>query len=848
MSNKQKLVVIGNGMVGHKFLESMVDLGQAAQYEITVLCEEPRPAYDRVYLSSYFSGSTAEDLSLVKEGFFEANNINLKLNCKADKLDRAAKVITTQTGEEISYDKVILATGSFPFVPPVPGHERKNCLVYRTIEDLEAITAAAKDSKVGVVVGGGLLGLEAAKALRDLGLETHVVEFAPRLMAVQVDDAGGALLKSKIQELGVKVHTSKNTQNITDGDECVHKMEFADGESLETDLILFSAGIRPQDAIARDSELELGPRGGIVINNHCQTSDPDVYAIGECALWGGMIYGLVAPGYNMAKVAAQHLTQTGEDLFEGADMSTKLKLMGVDVASIGDCHARTEGALSYAYTDEVNQVYKKIVVSADKKLLLGAVMVGDAEDYGNLLQMALNNIELPEKPEALILPSLDGAAKPMLGPDALPETAQICSCYDVSKGDICCSVQNGAQTLGDVKAATGAATGCGGCAALVTQVMNSELTKLGVEVNTDICEHFAYTRQDLYNIIRVEGIKSFAELLEKHGKGHGCEICKPAVGSMLATCWNDYILEDKHMGLQDTNDIYLGNMQKDGTYSVVPRMAGGEVTPEGLIAIGEIARDFGLYTKLTGGQRVDMFGAQLHELPKIWKRLIDAGFETGHAYGKSLRTVKSCIGSTWCRYGVDDSVGLAIELENRYKGLRSPHKLKMAVSGCTRECAEAQSKDVGVIATENGWNLYVCGNGGMKPRHTDLLAQDLDKETLIKYIDRFYMFYVKTADRLQRTSVWMDNLEGGLDYLKSVIIDDKLGICAELETQMESVVGTYQCEWKTTIENPEKLKRFAHFINADEKDENIQFVKERGQIRPATEEERVNKDNLIAIS
>lgn len=848
MSDKQKLVVIGNGMVGHKFLESLVELEQAPNYDVTVLCEEPRPAYDRVYLSSYFSGSTADDLSLVKEGFFEDNNLNIKLNCKAEKLDRDAKVITTQTGEEIAYDKVILATGSYPFVPPVPGHERENCLVYRTIEDLEDITAAAKKSKVGVVVGGGLLGLEAAKALKDLGLETHVVEFAPRLMAVQVDDAGGALLKSKIEELGVKVHTSKNTQNITDGDSCIHKMEFADGESLETDLILFSAGIRPQDAIARESELELGPRGGIVINNHCQTSDPDVYAIGECALWGGMIYGLVAPGYNMAKVAAQHLTSTGEDLFEGADMSTKLKLMGVDVASIGDCHARTEGALSYAYTDEVNQVYKKIVVSADKKLLLGAVMVGEAEDYGNLLQMALNNIELPANPEALILPALDGAAKPVLGPDALPDSAQICSCLDVTKGDICNAVQEGAQTIGDIKGSTGAATGCGGCAALVTQVMNSELTKLGVEVSTDICEHFAYTRQDLYNIIKVEGIKSFAELLEKHGKGHGCEICKPAVGSILASVWNDYVLEDKHMGLQDTNDIYLGNMQKDGTYSVVPRMAGGEVTPEGLIAIGEIARDFGLYTKLTGGQRVDMFGAQLHELPKIWKRLIDAGFETGHAYGKSLRTVKSCVGSTWCRYGVDDSVGLAIELENRYKGLRSPHKLKMAVSGCTRECAEAQSKDVGIIATENGWNLYVCGNGGMKPRHTDLLAQDLDKETLIKYIDRFYMFYVKTADRLQRTSVWMDNLEGGLDYLKEVIIDDKLGLAAELEAQMESIVGTYQCEWKTTIENPEKLKRFAHFINADDKDENVQFVKERGQIRPATEEERLNKENLIAIS
>ncbi|MGK0444273.1 MAG: nitrite reductase (NADH) large subunit [Bermanella sp.] len=848
MTKKQNLIVIGNGMVGHKFLESLVNLEQAEHFNITVLCKEPRPAYDRVYLSSYFSGKTAQDLSLVSDGFFENHQIHLKLNTTAEQIDRQGKTVTTQNGEILSYDKLVLATGSYPFVPPVPGHERENCLVYRTIEDLEAITAGAKNSKVGVVVGGGLLGLEAANALKDLGLETHVVEFAPRLMAVQVDDAGGTLLKHKIQELGVRVHTNKNTQNITDGDTCKHKMEFADGESLETDLILFSAGIRPQDAIARRCDLELGPRGGILINNHCQTSDDDIYAIGECALWGGMIYGLVAPGYNMAKVAAQHLTNSGDASFEGADMSTKLKLMGVDVASIGDCHARTEGALSYAYTDEVNQVYKKIVVSADKKLLLGAVMIGDAEDYGNLLQMALNNIELPAMPEALILPSLDGAAKPVLGTDALPETAQICSCNDVSKGAICCSVQNGAQTLGDIKAETTAATACGGCTALVTQVMNAELTKLGVEVNTDICEHFAYTRQDIYNIVRIEGIRTFSELISKYGKGHGCEICKPLVGSVLASCWNEYVLDDKHIGLQDTNDIYLGNMQKDGTYSVVPRIPGGEITPDGLLVIGQVAKDFGLYTKITGGQRIDLFGAQLHELPQIWQRLVDAGFETGHAYGKSLRTVKSCVGSTWCRFGVDDSMALSIELENRYKGLRSPHKIKFAVSGCTRECAEAQSKDVGVIATENGWNLYVCGNGGMKPRHTDLLAQGLDKETLIKYIDRFLLFYVKTADRLQRTSVWMDNLEGGLDYLKQVVIDDCLGMAEEFERQMGAVVESYQCEWKTTIESPDKLKRFSHFINADKPDENVQFVKERGQIRPANEKERMNKDNLIAIS
>jgi len=389
-----------------------------------------------------------------------------------------------------------------------------------------------------------------------------------------------------------------------------------------------------------------------------------------------------------------------------------------------------------------------------------------------------------------------------------------------------------------LKNETKASTGCGGCAPLLKSVLNAELAKHGYEVNTDICEHFPYTRQDLYNLVIINQIKTFDELLAKYGKGRGCEICKPAVGSILASYWNDYILNKEHLGLQDTNDTFLANMQKDGTYSVVPRVTGGEITPDMLIALGEVGKKFNLYTKITGGQRVDLFGAQVDQLPLIWKDLIDAGFESGHAYGKSLRTVKSCVGSTWCRYGIDDSVGLAVELENRYKGLRSPHKLKFAVSGCTRECAEAQGKDVGVIATESGWNLYVCGNGGMKPRHADLIATGLDKTTLIKYIDRFLIFYVRTADRLQRTSVWMENMEGGLDYLKSVIIEDKLGLCEELENQMRHVIDTYQCEWKSTIKDETKLKRFRHFINSDKPDDNVVFIDERGQKRPANEDER----------
>ncbi|MEP0174748.1 MAG: nitrite reductase large subunit NirB [Paraglaciecola sp.] len=838
-AQKMRVVVVGNGMVGHYFVDELIKANKAddTQIDVTVLSAEPRLAYDRVHLSEYFSGKTADELALTTPEYYELSNIKFKLNAKVININKLAKTVTTESGDVFEYDKLVLSTGSYPFVPPIPGNDQPHCLVYRTIEDLENISASSAVSKVGVVVGGGLLGLEAANALKEAGLQTHVVEFAPQLMAVQVDAGGGRLLRSKIENLGVQVHTQKATQVIEKGDVCRYKMVFADGTELETDMILFSAGIRPSDALAREFDIEIGPRGGIVVNDQCLTSDADIYAIGECALWNNFIFGLVAPGYTMARAAASHIV--GGDLtFQGADMSTKLKLMGVEVGSIGDAHAKTEGALCYTYENQPNEVYKKIVVDAEQKKLLGSVLIGDTSDYDTLLQYALNDIDLPANPESLILPS-SGDAPVGLGPDALPDTATICSCHNVSKGDIIESVDQGASDVSSVKSCTKAGTGCGGCAALLKSVVDCELEKRGVEVKKDICEHFAYSRQELFHLIKVGGIKTFEELLEKHGKGLGCEICKPAAGSILASVWNDYVLKPDHVSLQDTNDTYLGNMQKDGTYSVVPRMPGGEVTPEKLIALGEIAKEYKLYTKVTGGTRIDLFGARVDQLPDIWEKLVKAGFETGHAYAKALRTVKSCVGSTWCRYGVQDSVGTAVDLENRYKGLRAPHKIKFGVSGCTRECAEAQGKDIGVIATENGWNLYVCGNGGMKPRHADLFATDLDTETLVKYIDRVLMFYVRTADRLQRTSVWMENLEGGLEYLQKVVIEDSLGLGAELEASMQNVVDTYQCEWKSTIESEQSLKRFRQFVNSEDKDLNIVFVEEREQIRPATEQEKL---------
>jgi nitrite reductase (NADH) large subunit len=645
------------------------------------------------------------------------------------------------------------------------------------------------------------------------------------------------MLRTKIEELGVSVHTQKNTLRIVDGESATHRMEFADGSMLEADMIVFSAGIRPRDELARGCGLATGARGGIAIDDACVTSDPDVYAIGECAAWNGQTFGLVAPGYDMARTVARSLLGQ-QGTFGGADMSTKLKLMGVDVASIGDAHGAAPGSRSFQFTDERKQVYKKIVVSDCGKRLLGAVLVGDAAEYGTLQQMMLNAMPLPESPEFLILPSSDGAARPALGVDALPASAQVCSCNAVSKGAICDAVSQGACDIGAVKSCTSAGTSCGGCVPLVTQIMKAEMQKAGLAVSNHLCEHFPYSRQELHHLIRVGGIKSFAELLHKHGKGLGCDICKPVAANILASTWNDFVLKPEHASLQDSNDDFLGNIQKDGTYSVVPRMPGGEVTPDGLIAVGQVAKKYGLYTKITGGARVDMFGARVDQLPLIWEELIAAGFESGHAYGKSLRTVKSCVGSTWCRYGVGDSIGFGVQLENRYKGLRAPHKIKFGVSGCTRECAEAQGKDVGLIATDKGWNLYVCGNGGMKPRHAELLASNLDEATVVKLVDRFLMFYVRTGDRLQRTSTWRENLEGGLDYLKQVVVDDKLGIAAELEADMQRVVDSYEDEWKNAVEDPAVRQRFRTFVNSENVDANVVFMPERGQIRPATPDER----------
>ena len=840
-------MVAGHGMVGHRFVEAAIERGLTETYDVVVIGEEPRAAYDRVALTSFFEVG-AEALSLLPSGQYDDPRVSLRLGTPVVAVSPRQRIVTLADGEEIGYDELVLATGAGPFVPPVPGHDLANAFVYRTIDDLVAIREASKKAKRGAVIGGGLLGLEAANALHQLGLETHVVELAPRLMAVQVDDAGGRALGRHISSLGLTVHTGAMTEAVL-GDRRTGRvtgLALKDRKPLDVDLVVFSAGIRPRDSLARAAGVDVAERGGVLVDEQCRSSDEHIWAIGECAAPDGRMYGLVAPGYSMAEVVVDTLVRGGDSSasFTGADMSTKLKLLGVDVASFGDAQGTTEGALELVYADDVAGIYKKLVISEDGTRLLGGVLVGDASAYGLLRPMVASGMALPENPEELILPSKSGS----VGGIALPAEAQICSCNNVTKGEIEQCVADGAASASDVTKLTKAGSTCGSCKPQVKKIVEDYFAATGKTVDKSLCEHFPYTRAELFDLVLVHQYRSFDALVEAHGRGRGCDICKPAVASILASQFNGHVLAEGRRTLQDTNDAYLANIQKNGTYSVVPRIPGGEITPDKLIVIGEVARDFGLYTKITGGQRIDLLGARMEHLPAIWKRLVDAGFESGHAYGKALRTVKSCVGSTWCRYGVQDSVGLAIMLELRYRGLRSPHKLKGGVSGCARECAEARGKDFGVIATEKGWNLYVGGNGGAVPAHAQLLAGDLSTDDLVRYLDRYLMYYLRTADRLQRTSTWIDSLDGGLDRVREVVVDDALGLGTELEAAMAAHVDSYEDEWAATLADPEKLKRFVSFVNApDVPDPNIDFGVTRDQIVPAVHEGPVDLGTTIPV-
>jgi nitrite reductase (NAD(P)H) len=872
-TGRKRVVVVGLGMVGIGFIEKLMKFDvKRREYDIVVIGEEPHLAYNRVGLTSFFQHRQVENLYLNPESWYSSmpeGSLNYHLNSLVTSIDSEKKTVQTSLGQTVPYDILVLATGSDAVLPKhTPGYDANGVFVYRTIDDLQKLIAYSADKKgtTGMVVGGGLLGLEAAKAMMDLEDygKVKLIERNRWVLSRQLDGDAGSMVVNQVRDLGLDVLLSKRVGQInTDANNNVAGVTFEDGESMECACICFAIGIKARDSLARESGIKCADRGGgIIINPDLSTSVKDIYAIGECASWESQTFGLIAPGIEMADVLAFNLTQAkahSPRKFKSPDLSTKLKLLGVDVASFGDFFAdrdgpkqlptrtraekangATNGELSspksvkaLTYKDPFTNVYKKYLFTTDGKYLLGGMMIGDTSDYIKLVPMVKNQKMLEVPPGELII----GASKGEENGDDLDDDVQICSCHNVTKGDVVNGVKDGTcKSIGEVKACTKAGTGCGGCMPLVQTIFNKTMKGMGNEVKNNLCPHFDYSRADLFNIIYVKKLQSFTDIMAQAGKdpkSTGCELCKPTIGSIIASLFNRHVIDSERRGLQDTNDRFLGNIQRNGTFSVVPRVSGGEITADKLIIIGTVAKKYGLYCKVTGGQRIDMFGARKQDLPDIWQMLVDGGMESGHAYAKSLRTVKSCVGTTWCRFGIGDSVGMAVRLEERYKSIRGPHKFKGGVSGCVRECAEAQNKDFGLIATEKGFNIFVGGNGGAKPRHSELLAKDVPPDDVVTILDRYLSFYVRTGDKLQRTARWIENMEGGIKYLREVILEDKLGICADLEKQMEDLVGTFFCEWTEVLQDPEKRKMFTQFGNTDETIDTISKVDERGQQRPA---------------
>ncbi|KAJ6631137.1 NADPH nitrite reductase [Mycena sp. CBHHK59/15] len=902
--DREVVFVAGLGMVGMAFIEKLLNLDVENKYFIVTCGEEQHFAYNRVGLTEYFEHRNVENLYLNPPSWYaeqQPDSFRYYLGETVTFISPEEHIVHTSEGRVFKYDKCILATGSRAGLPsyitPEKAANTMGVFVYRNIQDLDAIISYAEkgDVKKAIVVGGGLLGLEAAKAIYDMPSvpEVAIIHRQAYPLSRQLDADAGEMVLRTIQAMGVEVllNCSPVEQLSRQAKDGLSKDVFTgfrlpDDTIIQADLVIYAIGIEPRNEIAKASGIKCDSKGGIVVHDDLRTSAIDVYAIGECASWKGNTYGLIGPGIEMADILSFNLTQTQSHaprIMNAPDLSTKLKLMGVDVASFGDFFADTKSfdaqmqSVSRAmkkndtaqpavqisieesqspsvppntsksrksnidrpikclvYNDPFSSTYKKYIFTADGKYLLGGQMIGDTTEYVRLVAIVKKNKALEVPPSQLIT----GAKREGAGDgDDLDDDAQVCSCHNVEKGRIIrCVKDDGCTTIAELKSKTKAGTGCGGCMPLVTSIFNAEMKKAGHELSNHLCPHFAMSRADLFTVVRVKKLRDLTEIMRDSGVNKdsiGCEICKPVIGSILSSLYNEHVMLPTHHQNQDTNDRFLGNIQRNGTFSVIPRIAAGEVTPDGLIAIGQIAKKYRLYTKITGGQRIDMFGARKDDLPDIWEELNNAGFESGHAYGKSLRTVKSCVGTTWCRYGVGDSVGLAVQLENRYRGVRSPHKFKGGVSGCVRECAEAQGKDFGVIATDKGWNIFVGGNGGANPRHAELFAKDVPPTQVVRIIDRYLAYYIMTADRLQRTARWIENLEGGIEKLRRVILQDELGICSQLDAFMDNLINTYQDEWAQVVKDPVKRKQFKQFVNTDERRPQAEMITERGQQRPA---------------
>lgn len=801
MKQKKRLVMVGNGMAGVRTIEHLLKLAPDA-YEITIFGSEPHPNYNRIMLSSVLAGGTdLQDIIINDWDWYAENRIRLLSGHTAEKLDTHNRLVVSHRGTAVEYDSLILATGSNPFMLPLPGADKEGVIAFRDIRDCQIMMETARKYRKAVVIGGGLLGLEAARGLLHLGMEATVVHIHPYLMERQLDETAARMLQRELEAQGMKFLLQKHSESIY-GRKRVKGLRFTDGTDVEADLIVMAVGIRPNVVLAKSAGIEINR--GIVVNDYMETSAPSVYAVGECAEHRGVAYGLVAPLYEQGAVLAKRLAGADTAGYAGSVTSTKLKVSGVDVFSAGS-YAEPPGTRAMRYQDEVDGVYKKIVIQGDR--LVGAVLFGDTGDGAKLFSLIKSGESIRGREKELLLGFAPGMAAPESAEnrlDAMAGEEIVCGCNGVAKQTIVDAIRDkGCGTVSAIKACTKASASCGGCKSQVEGLLKLYGGETaGIAAKEGICGCTALSRDEIVAEIRRMRLKSVREAMNvlAWSQPEGCSKCRPALNYYLGMLWSEEYRDEKESRF--TNERYHANIQKDGTYSVVPRIYGGVTSPSELRKIAEVAEKFEVpLVKITGGQRIDLLGVKKEDLPKMWEAL---DMPSGYAYGKALRTVKTCVGNTFCRFGTQDSIAMGIRLEKEFERLNTPAKVKMAVSGCPRNCAEATIKDFGVVAIDGGWELHVGGNGGVHVRATDLLCVVKTEDEVVEWAGAFLQYYRENAQWNERTSVWIERV--GLESVKQALAskEERAALFARIKKTLSQTADP----WKEIAETPGLRKNF----------------------------------------
>ncbi|OOE19320.1 NADPH-nitrite reductase [Bacillus subtilis] len=793
---KKQLVLVGNGMAGVRAIEEILSVAKD-EFQITIFGAEPHPNYNRILLSKVLQGDTdIKDITLNDWDWYEENNIQLYTNETVIKVDTENKTVITDADRIQPYDELILATGSVPFILPIPGADKKGVTAFRDIKDTDTMLAASKQYKKAAVIGGGLLGLEAARGLLNLGMDVSVIHLAPFLMERQLDATAGRLLQNELEKQGMTFLLEKQTEEIV-GDDRVEGLRFKDGTSIEADLVVMAVGIRPNTTLGAESGIPVNR--GIIVNDYMQTKIPHIYAVGECAEHRGIAYGLVAPLYEQAKVLAKHICGIETKPYEGSVLSTQLKVSGVEVFSAGDFNESEEKKAIKVF-DEQDGIYKKIVLRGNQ--IVGAVLFGDSSEGNRLFSMIQKEADISETSKISILQPLDQQAGTSITA-AMSDDEIICGCNGVSKGAIIQAIQEkGCSSTDEIKACTGASRSCGGCKPLVEEILQHTLgSDFDASAQKEsICGCTTLSRDEVVEEIKAKGLSHTREVMNVLGwkTPEGCSKCRPALNYYLGMI-NPTKYEDDRTS-RFVNERMHANIQKDGTYSVVPRMYGGVTNSTDLRKIADVVDKYEIpLVKMTGGQRIDLIGVKKEDLPKVWE---DLDMPSGYAYGKTLRTVKTCVGEQFCRFGTQDSMALGIALEKKFEGLNTPHKVKMAVSACPRNCAESGIKDLGVVGIDGGWELYVGGNGGTHLRAGDLLMKVKTNEEVLEYAGAYLQYYRETANYLERTSAWLERV--GLSHVQSVLNDPQKR--QELNDRMNETLSVHKDPWKDFLEDKQTSK------------------------------------------